>query len=111
MKSVLKINTQEKVLSWDESSTILSETSLSLYSVTIFQQSCPLDVFTYVMRMAWNEILSLIMSLIWAISGYFSDILNDINNKILQEFSIFCMINSFKCRAYFFEQDFECHYL
>ena len=39
------------------------------------------------------------MSLIQAISVELKNIWNEINNKILQEFRVFCTINRFKCHA------------
>ena len=50
------------------------------------------------MRMATNKILSLLTN---AISMQFNNILHDINNKTLQEFSIFCMANSLILLCFF----------
>ena len=56
--------------------------------------------FACVITMARNEISTLIMLLIQAICVQFNDILTDTNDKISQEFLIFCTTNRFKCRVF-----------
>ena len=56
---------------------------------------------TVLLGMARNEISSLIMSLLEAISVQFNDILHNINDKITRDFSILCLTNSLKCQAFF----------